>query len=526
MVLPFDKLRPDLARTLLPPCEQARVEAYLLDDCGHGTDVFGTRTEGLGSAYALGYWLHQNYFRVCSAGHEHVPDRGAAVVVGNHSGVLPFDGVMAAVDLFRFKDPPRLLRYMVDYFVYRVPFLGTYFRSLGQVSGTRRNFDGLIREGHLIGDVHLAPLATGEVRIRILVDRKSQTLVTENVVFATVNEFSSQLRSDDPTLTPDDPLDFNDTPANEPDSDDDGSPDGNESSTEDRDGDGIPDAQDYDPLGYFYCEETGNILTGGLIAVENVGTGGIQTGLGSSNDITVLQDGSAGFYQFYVTSPGTYRLIVTLPADGVASTSRLSSGTLDVTSLLPDNPGVIGSGEVGSTGVLADFSAGANPFYTEFEIEFGDPSVFNNNIPLMLCGEPSLLASKFVETEPELQDDGSSVLTYRLTAENDGTTQVNNVFLTDDLTTAFGAGNFTISSVSLDEAPVGFGGALDPFFDGNTNTNLLTTGGILAPGERVSVLLTVNVTADPNDYTNTLTVGGEHPLDDFGVKQIVVSRLE
>jgi 1-acyl-sn-glycerol-3-phosphate acyltransferase len=144
-------LRPDLIRTLLPPREQARVEAYLLDDCGHGTDVFGTKTRGLGSAYALGHWLHQNYFRVSSRGHDHLPDRGAGVVVGNHSGVLPFDGFMIATDVFRHKDPPRLVRYMVDYFVYRIPFLGTYFRSLGQVPGTRRNFDGLIEEGHLVG---------------------------------------------------------------------------------------------------------------------------------------------------------------------------------------------------------------------------------------------------------------------------------------------------------------------------------------------------------------------------------------
>jgi len=147
----LDKIRPDLVRSLLPPSERLRLEAYLLDDCGYGTDIFGTRPEGLASAYALGYWLHQNYFRVVSGGHDNIPDQGAAVIVGNHSGVLPFDGVMVSADIFHAKNPPRLLRYMVDYFAYRIPFLGTYFRSLGQVSGTRRNFDGLIHEGHLVG---------------------------------------------------------------------------------------------------------------------------------------------------------------------------------------------------------------------------------------------------------------------------------------------------------------------------------------------------------------------------------------
>ena len=144
-------LRPDLVRALLPDSEAQRVEEYVLDDAGLGTDVFGTTAEGLGTAYALAYWLHRYYFRVVSAGHEHIPETGAGVVVGNHSGVLPFDAVMVSADVFRRLDPPRLVRFMVDFFVYRMPVIGTLFRSLGQVPGTRRNFDGLIQEGHLVG---------------------------------------------------------------------------------------------------------------------------------------------------------------------------------------------------------------------------------------------------------------------------------------------------------------------------------------------------------------------------------------
>jgi 1-acyl-sn-glycerol-3-phosphate acyltransferase len=143
--------RLDLLRPLLPAREWARVEAYLLDDHGHGTDAFGTSPERFGSVYAVAYWLHRAYFRVCSAGHDHLPRRGAAVLAGNHSGVLPFDAIMLATDVFRYTDPPRLVRYMVDYFVYALPWVGTFFRSLGQIPGTRRNFDGLVEEGHLVG---------------------------------------------------------------------------------------------------------------------------------------------------------------------------------------------------------------------------------------------------------------------------------------------------------------------------------------------------------------------------------------
>ena len=144
-------LRPDLVSTLLPARERERVAAYELADAGTGTDVFGTSADGIGNAYALAYWLHRYYFRVVSSGHEHIPLSRGGLIVGNHSGVLPFDGVMVSADVFRHTDPPRLVRFMVDYFVYRMPFLGTLFRSLGQVPGTRRNFDGLIKEGNPVG---------------------------------------------------------------------------------------------------------------------------------------------------------------------------------------------------------------------------------------------------------------------------------------------------------------------------------------------------------------------------------------
>jgi len=141
----------DALSSLLPVDERERVEAYILRDAGHGTDVFGLDPRGLKVGYGLAYWFHEHYFRVRSVGHEHIPSEGAGVVVANHSGVLPYDGMMIAADVFRRRVPPRLVRYMVDFFVYRMPFLGLFFRSIGQIPGTRGNFDGLVGEGHLVG---------------------------------------------------------------------------------------------------------------------------------------------------------------------------------------------------------------------------------------------------------------------------------------------------------------------------------------------------------------------------------------
>ncbi len=173
-------------------------------------------------------------------------------------------------------------------------------------------------------------------------------------------------------------------PSPEPDADGDGVPDSLESSSADRDGDGIVDSADYDPQGYFYCEDDGRILSGGGITVT--GDSGSNSSVGTANNITIVRDGSTGEYQWFALVPGTYSVAYSYPSTGVASTARLSSGSIDVTTLLPSNPAVLGSTEVGSTGVLADASLAANPvFYDTFVIEAGDPDVLANNIPMTNC---------------------------------------------------------------------------------------------------------------------------------------------
>ncbi|WP_421906331.1 Ig-like domain-containing protein [Mameliella sp.] len=176
-----------------------------------------------------------------------------------------------------------------------------------------------------------------------------------------------------------------------PDADGDGIPDLFE--TGDRDGDGIPDDQDFDPQGYFYCEDDGRIIPGGGFTVT--GPSGANSTLGTTNFINITRDGSTGELQWFALRPGIYTMSVVYPtAVGIPSTARTSSGTLDLTTLLPDNPAAIGSSEDGSTGFLADTSLAANPeFYTSFVIEPGDPYVVGNNIPMTQCAENAVTLS-------------------------------------------------------------------------------------------------------------------------------------
>lgn len=374
-------------------------------------------------------------------------------------------------------------------------------------------YDGVVSTGLLQGPVELPPGASGEVRIRARIDTGLADMDGVNVAVATAPQLTAPVSSNDPLTTPEIADDVQPTPVSLTDTDGDGATDGVESASADRDGDGVADASDYDPTGYFYCQSDGSILPGGLVTVTNLGTGGSQVGVGASNDITIVRDGSDGFYQFHVTAPGLYRLTYALPPGGVASTDRLPRPALDVTSYLPANPAVIGSSETGATGRLADFSAGANPFHVEFDIEAGDPSVFNNNIPLELCGEPRLAVAKAVAEGPALQASGQSRVVYAIDVTATGTEAVEDVTVTDDLEAVFGAGNFTVAGVTLASAPPAFGAAANPAFDGSANAALLTAGGDLEPGDRLEIEVEVLLGAPAGVYDNLVTAGGVSPVD-------------
>jgi len=149
----------------------------------------------------------------------------------------------------------------------------------------------------------------------------------------------------------------------------------NESCVDDRDGDGVPDCNDVDPQGYFYCEDTGAILTGGSVAVSGPGM------------VSVIDDGASGSY-FFVTdgTPGTYSLLVTPPPGAMPSLSCLDQGVLDPTGM-PD-PLILGADEVGASGFLASRDCLDNPYYLTFDLEAGDPLILNNNIPFAACTVP------------------------------------------------------------------------------------------------------------------------------------------
>jgi hypothetical protein len=295
------------------------------------------------------------------------------------------------------------------------------------------------------------------------------------------------------------------------DSDGDGVPDYLESAEADRDGDGIADRDDFDPTGYFYCEVDGRIMPGGAIHIENLSSGGVQGGIGTGSGIVITRDGGDGDYKFHVTQAGRYKLQPIFPATGIASIARQPQPPL-TKNAIEINPFIAGSGEMGQSGMLADHRAAANPYYLEFELSPGEPIILNNNLPMRFCGTSEIALELDRVGAPQFHDDGRARIIYQFEMRSTGTDRVDEIQIHSDLTETFGEDNYEIAGLELLSQPTGFVAAINPYFDGNSSTGLLTSGGKLESGETLFAQLTVLTGAPKGKYTHHAIANAIVPL--------------
>lgn len=116
-----------------------RTQALVVRGNEFGFDEFGASRESLRGALRVARWLYRHYFRASAFGVEHIPATGRVLFVANHSGQLPFDGLVIGAACFLEPPQPRLVRSMVEYFVPTVPFASYLFARWGQITGTPEN---------------------------------------------------------------------------------------------------------------------------------------------------------------------------------------------------------------------------------------------------------------------------------------------------------------------------------------------------------------------------------------------------
>jgi 1-acyl-sn-glycerol-3-phosphate acyltransferase len=94
-------------------------------------------------------FFFNSWFRVEVSGVENLPETGAALVVANHAGVLPFDGLMASVAVHDEHPAHRDLRLLAADMVFDLPMIGETARRAGHTMACTADAHRLLASGEL-----------------------------------------------------------------------------------------------------------------------------------------------------------------------------------------------------------------------------------------------------------------------------------------------------------------------------------------------------------------------------------------
>jgi 1-acyl-sn-glycerol-3-phosphate acyltransferase len=91
------------------------------------------------------------YFRVEVRGIENIPDTGGALVVSNHSGTLPLDGLMTQVAVHDHHPAGRHLRLLAADLVFVLPLVNELARKAGHTLACAEDAQLLLERGEVVG---------------------------------------------------------------------------------------------------------------------------------------------------------------------------------------------------------------------------------------------------------------------------------------------------------------------------------------------------------------------------------------
>ena len=116
----------------------------------YAVDDFGFDAQWTESLLPLFNLMYRDYWRVETTGIENVPAAGRALLVANHSGVLPWDGTMIKTAIFAEHPHPRHVRALVAGLFMGMPVLSWFLRRTGQTVGHPDDTRRLLERDELV----------------------------------------------------------------------------------------------------------------------------------------------------------------------------------------------------------------------------------------------------------------------------------------------------------------------------------------------------------------------------------------
>ena len=114
-----------------------------------GIDPFGFKPQFVKIPGLFAKFFYKYYFRAQTYGIENIPN-GRCLLIANHSGQIPIDGMIIAISVFLEKHDPIMVRSMVEKWVARLPFVSNFFAKCGQIVGTPENCSRLLQNEECI----------------------------------------------------------------------------------------------------------------------------------------------------------------------------------------------------------------------------------------------------------------------------------------------------------------------------------------------------------------------------------------
>jgi 1-acyl-sn-glycerol-3-phosphate acyltransferase len=111
-------------------------------------DEFGLDEVACARARTLLGWLTERWWRVEAQGLDEVPRDRPVLFVANHSGLLPYDGLVLTHVLER--ETGRRPRFLVADWLVTLPFAQPWLARVGGVRACRENAHRLLRRGHSV----------------------------------------------------------------------------------------------------------------------------------------------------------------------------------------------------------------------------------------------------------------------------------------------------------------------------------------------------------------------------------------
>lgn len=143
------RARAFLSQLTLTPEEEARIEEASHNLSSAGFDDWGLDPNTFKKTLGIAKWLYRDYFSAVTTGIEKVP-AGRVLIVSNHGGQMPLDGVMIITALALEKSPARIGRGMVERWFTSLPFVSTFFTRCGLMVGDPRNCLELLKRDECV----------------------------------------------------------------------------------------------------------------------------------------------------------------------------------------------------------------------------------------------------------------------------------------------------------------------------------------------------------------------------------------